>query len=197
MKANKKINYRWIIRTFIMTFTLAVIFSVVSEALMRNVNVFSAFLMLMIIIFIGIFFDAIGIAVAAANEKPFHSMASAQIKSAKYSIMLIKNASKVSNFCNDVIGDIAGIISGSTIGIIIGAINEYQIPVAFYPYLSVGISGLVAAMTVGGKAIGKEIAITKAKEVVDFTGKVIYVSRSVFSIGTYRDMLQGRRDRNV
>ncbi|GAU76969.1 membrane spanning protein [Fusibacter sp. 3D3] len=180
-----------------MTFTLAVIFSVVSEALMRNVNVFSAFLMLMIIIFIGIFFDAIGIAVAAANEKPFHSMASAQIKSAKYSILLIKNASKVSNFCNDVIGDIAGIISGSTIGIIIGAINEYQIPAAFYPYLSVGISGIVAALTVGGKAIGKEIAITRAKEVVDFTGKVIYVSRSVFSIGTYKAMLQGRRDRNV
>ncbi|MBF4693680.1 hypothetical protein [Fusibacter ferrireducens] len=197
MKAKRKINYRWIIRTFIMTFMLAVIFSVVSEALMRNVNVFSAFLMLMIIIFIGIFFDAIGIAVAAANEKPFHSMASAQIKSAKYSIMLIKNASKVSNFCNDVIGDIAGIISGTTIGIIIGAISQYNIPTKFYPYLSVGISGLVAAMTVGGKAIGKEIAISRAKEVVDFTGKIIYVLKLVFSIGTYKKMLQGRRDRNV
>lgn len=197
MKANKKINYRWILRTFLMTFTLAVIFSVVSEALMRNVNVFSAFLMLMIIIFIGIFFDAIGIAVAAANERPFHAMASAKVKSAKYSILLIKNASKVSNFCNDVIGDIAGIISGTTIGIIIGAIDQYHVPSSLYPYLSIGISGVVAAMTVGGKAIGKEIAITRAKEVVDFTGKVIYVSRSIFSIGTYRAMLQGRRDRNV
>ncbi len=192
MKANRKINYKWIFRTFIMTFTLAVIFSIVSEALLRHVNVFSAFLMLLCIIFIGICFDAIGISVTAADEKPFHAMASAKVKSAKYSIMLIKNASMVSNFCNDVIGDIAGIISGTTIGIIIGAIDQYQIPEAYTAYLSIGISGIVAALTVGGKAIGKEIAISRAKDVVNLAGKVIYFAKSVFSLETYRGIIQGR-----
>ncbi len=60
-----------------------------------------------------IFFDIIGIAVTTAKEMPFHAMAANKVEEAKYAIKLVKNASQVSNFCNDVIGDISGIISGS------------------------------------------------------------------------------------
>lgn len=175
----KKIQIKWILRTFILTFSLAVIFSVISELIIRHVNVFSAFLMLLVIIFIGIFFDAIGIAVAAASEKPFHAMSAAKIESARYSILLIKNASKVSNFCNDVIGDIAGIISGTTIGIILGAISKYDFIAANQTFFAIIMSGIVAALTVGGKAMGKDIAINHAKEVVDFSGKTINLLQKI------------------
>lgn len=188
MKRKIEINLGWIMRTVAMTFALAVIFSIVSEALIRQVNIWVALLLLLTIIFVGIFFDAIGIAVAAASEKPFHAMAAAKVPRAKYSLMLINNATKVSNFCNDVIGDIAGIISGTTIGIIMGFFTAYGLDSKYLAAVTIGFSGVVAALTVGGKAIGKEIALKRSKEVLDATGFFIYSVRSVFSLQTYKHL---------
>lgn len=148
--------------------------SIFSEILLRRVNTIIAFFVLVTIIGIGVVFDTIGIAVATANERPFHAMASKRIESAKFSIALIKNASQVSNFCNDVIGDICGIVSGAAVAIIITNIvanGGITIPTTF---LSIGLSGCVAALTVGGKAIGKELAINRSKNIVDYVGKVIF-----------------------
>lgn len=166
-------NKNWIVKTTIMTFFLAMIFSVITESLVRNVSLFFAVLLLLVIIVIGVFFDAIGIAVTAADEKPFHAMASNRIESAKYSIKLIKSASQVANFCSDVVGDIVGIISGSTVGIIVGVIGTNSADGMPGTYFSVLFSGIVAALTVGGKAVGKEIALTKSKEIVNIAGKII------------------------
>jgi hypothetical protein len=41
--------------------------------------------------------------------------------------------------------------------------------------VSVILSGMIAALTIGGKAVGKEIAMTYAKEIVTAVGKVISV----------------------
>ena len=60
-----------------------------------------------------IFFDIIGIAATAAEEVPFHSMASKKQDGAKWAIILIRNADRVSSFCNDIIGDICGVLSGA------------------------------------------------------------------------------------
>jgi len=192
MKKKNRFNMRWIIRTFFITFVLAVIFSIISEMLLRRLSIFAAFAMLFMIILVGIFFDAVGISVAAADEKPFHAMAASRVRSAKYAIVLIKNASKVSNFCNDVIGDIAGIISGTTIGIIISFFDKYDIPESRQAVIAIGISGLVAALTVGGKAIGKEIAIGNAKEVVHMAGKVIYYAKMAVTPETYTHLFRRR-----
>lgn len=189
-KKQKKSTAMWIARTFVMTFALAVIFSVISETLLRKVSIVAAFLMLLTIIATGIFFDAVGISVAAADERPFHAMASSRVKSARYSIMLIKNASKVSNFCNDVIGDIAGIISGTTIGIIVSFFDKYNIPESSQAMIAIGISGLVAALTVGGKALGKEIAIGNAKAVVNLTGVILYSLHTAVKPSTYIKLLK-------
>ena len=52
-------------------------------------------------------------AVATANEKPFHSMASRKVPGALEAIRLLRNAERVSSICNDVVGDICGVVSGS------------------------------------------------------------------------------------
>ncbi|WDC83794.1 hypothetical protein PL321_14940 [Caloramator sp. mosi_1] len=80
---------------------------------------FFCFFVLISIIFVGIIFDIIGVAVTAAEEAPFHSLASRKVKGAKTAVKLIRNADKVSNFCNDVIGDICGVVSGAAGAIII------------------------------------------------------------------------------
>lgn len=170
---SNKYNIKWVSMITIWTFIMAIVFSIVTEGLVKNLNIFLAFIILIIIILIGILFDIIGIAVATAEEKPFHAMAANKVEEAKYAIKLIKNAGQVSNFCNDVIGDISGIVSGA-IGssIIYKIMNIYNIKNG--TILSIIITSLVASLTVGGKALGKSVAIS-------YSGKIIFEIAKVFN----------------
>ena len=62
-----------------------------------------AFFILLVIIFVGIIFDVVGMAVACADETPFHAMASRKIPGAQEAISLLRNAERVSSICNDVV----------------------------------------------------------------------------------------------
>lgn len=145
-----------------------------SDLLLRNVNILVAFVILIFIIFIGIAFDIIGVAVTAGQEMPFHAMASKKIKGAKIAINMIRNADKVSSFCNDVIGDVCGIVSGS-VGAIICAKIVFQGP-RIKNVLSTAIIGaLIASLTVAGKAVGKNYAINNSNEIIFKVSKIIYI----------------------
>ena len=74
------------------------------------------------IILVGILFDIIGTAVAAAEESALNAKAAKKVPGAREGVYLIKNADKVANFCNDVIGDICGTVSGA-----IGAALVFQV----------------------------------------------------------------------
>ena len=63
-----------------------------------------AFVVLACFILLGIVFDIIGVAVTAADERPFHSMAAHRTPGAREALGLIRKANKVSSFCNDVVG---------------------------------------------------------------------------------------------
>ena len=160
------------------TFVVAMLFSYIFEVLLADVPLLVAFLMLIIIIVIGIIFDGIGNAVVAVDEITFHAMAASRVKGAKESILLIRNAPMVANLFNDVIGDIAGIISGSTATAIVLAVETgFGIKSVL---LSIAMSGFVASLTVGGKAIGKGFAISRARYIVYYVGVVIYYVKYVF-----------------
>lgn len=180
-KSMREYNMKWVLNITIITFILAVFISFASEAILRNTKVYIAFTILIVIVFLGIISDLIGIAVATADEKPFHSMASKKINGAKFAIKLIKNAGPVSNFCNDVIGDIAGIISGAAGAIILVEVSKIYNIVNTAVY-SIILSGVVAAITVGGKALGKEIALRKSKEIVFSVAKILYWVKSNLKI---------------
>ena len=108
------IKKNWILKAFLMTFFIALFFSGISNIIANAFNIYILILITFVIIFIGILFDMIGTAVLTANESSFHAKSSKKIKGAKESLTLIKNSVRVSSVCNDVIGDICGIISGST-----------------------------------------------------------------------------------
>ena len=100
-------------------------------------------------------------------------MATKKVKGAELGVRLIKKAPKVSSFCNDVIGDICGIISGSTgltIAIIIA--EKLNVPLLFVTLI---ITALIAAMTIGGKAIGKSYAINKSNVILYRFVKVLSI----------------------
>ena len=173
-KSQKNKNIRWVILIILWTFGLSILMSFFSDLILRNTNLFFSFVLLFSIIFIGIIFDVIGIAITSVAEKPFHSMASAKIPGAIESIKLIKNASKVSNICSDVVGDICGIVSGASVAFIILeiAVKFNDINIGLFTVL---LSSLAASLTVGGKAIGKEIAMNHSKGIIHFCGRFIHV----------------------
>ena len=128
--------------------------------------------MLIFIIIIGIIFDGVGNAVVAVDEVAFHAMAASKVKGAKESIMIVRNAPMVANLFNDVIGDICGIVSGSTATAIVLAIEEgFGIQSVL---LSIAMSAFTASLTVGGKALGKSFAIARARYIVYYVGVIIY-----------------------
>ena len=123
-------------------------------------------------LYLGIIFDIIGTAVLTANESTFHPMSSKKIKGSKEGVYLIKNSSRIASVCNDVIGDICGIVSGS-ISAIIGIYISNLLNISTI-ITTLVISSIVSSLTVGGKAIGKKIAIKKSDDIIFTVAKVIY-----------------------
>ena len=113
-KHNKRVNLRWAVIMLGWSFVLSVLFTVISDTALKGVGYIAAFLILGAFILVGIIFDILGVAATSASEKPFHAMASRRVNGSKEALWLIRNAEKVSSFCNDVVGDISGIISGSS-----------------------------------------------------------------------------------
>ncbi len=169
----------WIIAIIFWTLFLAITLSFISETLIIKTNIVITLAILVIIIFIGILFDLIGVAVTACSETPMNSMAANKIKGAKEAVLLLKNADKVSNFCNDVIGDICGIISGA-----IGASIVFRIllnnPNLEKALIGAVITGFISSITVGGKALAKNVAIKNSKFIALKTGYAVYIFNFIF-----------------
>ena len=166
----KKEKDNWILSVFILTFVLSVVFSGVSNVLVASFNEIILFIMLLLVISLGILFDAIGTASITANEATFHSMSSNKIKGAKEAITLIKNADKIASICNDVIGDICGILSGG-----LGAVLAISLSTKTgidNVVISIIVSAIISSLTVGGKAIFKRIAMSKSDFIIFTVGKI-------------------------
>ena len=97
MKTNKKDeneNIKWFIEVFIMTFILSMVFSYVSTNGVSNLSLIPAILILIAVIFIGIIFDIIGVAVTVANENEFHAKATKKVEGSKRFNKINKKCSK-------------------------------------------------------------------------------------------------------
>lgn len=162
---SKKENWKWALYVTLFTFLISSSLSLISSTLLEDAHIYISFVIVLIIILVGIIFDIIGMAVTAADEVPFHAMASRKFYGAKQAIKLIRNANKVSSICNDVVGDICGVISGAASSYIVIKIVTSADGVA-QAIASVGVTGIVASLTIGGKAVGKSIAIEKSNYIV-------------------------------
>ncbi|NLY56273.1 MAG: hypothetical protein GX058_07170 [Firmicutes bacterium] len=150
----------------------ALIFNIFSQTLLAKVDLVSAFILVLAVVAIGIFFDLIGTAAAAAVETPFHSMASSRVPGAKTAVWLVRNADKVTNICNDLIGDICGTLSGAMTAVIVFRLLLIQ-PSLPETILSTLLVSLVSALTIGGKAAWKKVGLDYSQEIILNTAKVI------------------------
>ncbi len=172
-KRERRKQIRWVLTIFLTTIFISGTISLVSDEVMASSGIAVAFLILLAIIFLGIIFDIIGMAVATADEKPFHSMAARKVPGAHEAIKLLRNAERVSSICNDVVGDICGVVSGSA-SATIAALILANVEVGWPRGISLVMSALVAGLTVGGKAIGKTIAVNSCTKIVHLVGRVVY-----------------------
>ncbi|MBO8176741.1 MAG: hypothetical protein H0Z31_04695 [Bacillus sp. (in: Bacteria)] len=200
MKELLKTSFKWAISIAFITFILAALFSITSNIVLNGVYWTTGLLVVLLIVFIGIFFDMIGIAATAADEVPFHAMASKKIYGSKHAIRLVRNADRVASFCNDVIGDISGIISGTATAIVIfqlamelqqngSNVSEYVINVLF--------TSVIASLTVGGKAFGKTLAIRYSKEIIFRVGKLLQFFEDKFHIVIIKEKKRKKSRKNI
>ena len=142
-KEEKRRTRNWVITIFFATIAISASISLVSDLVMGSSPMLVAALVLLMIVFIGIIFDIVGMAVAT------------------------------SSICNDVVGDICGVVSGTASAAISAQILS-NFELSFASVVPLALSSLTAALTVGGKAIGKGIAVSACTEIVYHAGQVIY-----------------------
>lgn len=181
IKKQKKLAMKiFAVKIFLSSFFVSVLMSFFSQSVLEVSGLLVSLLILLIIIFIGIIFDIVGVAVTTCPEAPFHAMATKKNKYAKHALKMVKSAALVATISNDVVGDICGIISGAAAGNVVARLLEIWVGLN-YTYLAMLLSGVVAAITVGGKSVGKIYAIENSKQITFQAAKVLY----------YLDMLRG------
>lgn len=191
MVVRRRTSWKFLITVFLGTFIIAAVLSSGTEAILRSFPITLTWILLIIIITIGVIFDIIGIAVAAADEAPHHARAAKKVFGARHSIFLIRRSDRVANFANDIVGDITGTLSGAMGAMIIIILtNQYSSLLNWKILLNVVMLALIASLTVTGKAWGKTIAINEANRIIDITGRVLASIEKITGL----DLIQaGRR----
>lgn len=166
-----KTDFKWVLIVTILAFIISIVMTLFSTITLENVSLLVAILITFLFILLGIIFDIIGVAVTSGDEVAFHSMSSRKVSGGKIGVKLMKNTSKVSSVCCDVVGDVCGIISGTSgvviVSLIIKMTNINEL------FVSLLVTGLISALTIGGKALGKGLAVSKSKEIVTWVSKIL------------------------
>jgi len=177
-KIKIKPDWRWIMTIFAMTIAISATMSFLSSEILSAVGLGISFVVLLAIVLLGIIFDIIGVAVTAADEKPFHSMAAKKMPEATMALRMLRHADRVSSICNDVVGDICGVVSGSASAVIAARAVLHMQP-GWAQTVQLLMSAFVAALTVGGKAFGKSISMNNSTQIIHTAAKIIYLVLSL------------------
>ena len=173
-KSSKKKRNVWWIKATVISLVLSAFFSYLSEIVSNAEQIVVVIVLLAFLILSGILFDAIGVAVTSCDTTPIISMASRKVYGAKTALWLTKNSDTVSSVCNDIVGDIFSIISGACSAALVEKITM-SLQQTWQIVLSIAVSAIVSAMTIGGKAFMKKIAISNSKDFVMFVARVLAI----------------------
>lgn len=169
----KESKLKWIITVLLLSFALSILMSLGSDFVIPKINIYFGIAIILVFIAISILFDMIGVAITAAEEKPFHSMASKKVQGASYSVRFLKNADKLASICNDVIGDVCGVVSGSAGVLVANTLADMlNKDVTLVVLITTAI---IASLTITGKACGKSIAIKNSEKITFRVGKVVSI----------------------
>lgn len=173
--ANNKssVSVSYIISVSAGSFLLAVFFFWLSQIIADKIqSLVLSVVFLSFIVLVGILADIIGVSVTAASEVPLHAKAAKRVPGAAEGVLLVRNADRVANLMNDVVGDIAGTVSGALgISLVVQLMTYWR--GSSQLMLNMLLTALIAAVTVGGKAYGKRIALVHADDVIFIVGRFL------------------------
>lgn len=173
-KQNKKKNNKkkkipawlsWGLSVFFLSFALTVLFSFLTEISIKGSPVYVCVIALIVLLVLNIGCDVLANAIMTCNPDAFYAMASNKIKGAKRAVTLCRNATRLGSIFADVIGDICGIVSGAAGTALVVHIAVSGSTTAEL-IASIGVSAVIGALTVGGKAIFKHFAVKFNKQIV-------------------------------
>lgn len=154
----------WGLEVLLLSFALTVLFSFLTEISVKNSPAYICVIVLIVLLIVNISCDVLANAIISCNPEAFHAMAAKKIKGAKRSVFFCRNATKLSSIFADVIGDICGIVSGAAGTALI--VHFAMTGSVYEIVVSIGVSAVIGALTVGGKAIFKHFAIKYNKRIV-------------------------------
>jgi hypothetical protein len=190
-------SLRWATFIGFLTALTAMLLSVVSTALLHGMSWTGGLVVVLVIVVVNVLFDMLGTAAAAAVERPFHAMAAKKVPGALHAIGILRKADQFSNFCNDVIGDICGIISGAAAFAVVGSlVTDVGGERTVWDVLMVSV---ISALTVGWKALGKTFSIQYANAIIFRVGKVFFFLEDKFHIPLFnvKNYRKRKRKRGV
>ncbi|MGE5453853.1 MAG: hypothetical protein ACM3O9_01505 [Methylocystaceae bacterium] len=157
------------------SFVVAIVVSMGSEVVVRAVSsLWLSFLFLFFVILVGVLGDMVGTAAMGSQTAPLNAKASSKVFGARQAVKLSKNADKVAVFCSDIIGDVSGTVSGAIGASIVLSITKVVKPSPGEALLiGAGMTSLIAAIMIGGKALGKSIALTEANEILFWVARIL------------------------
>ena len=191
------VSGKYIFMVALGSFFLAVVFTLVSELLASRLNsILLSFIFLSIIILLNIFADIVGTAVTAASHVPFNARAAKRITGAPQGLQLIRNADRVANISNDVIGDITTTVSGALgISIVVQIMRLWQRADQFW--LNVLMTALISVVIVSGKAAGKKVALSRSEDVIFLVGKLFAAIEDLTGLSPFRKRRGSKNKRKV
>lgn len=153
----------WGIGVLFLSFGLTVVFSFLTEISIKGSPVYICVIALVVLLFLNISCDLLANAIISCSPEPFYAMASNKIRGAKRAVVVCRNSTKLSSIFADVIGDICGIVSGAAGTALVAFVASSGTTMELIA--SIGISGAIGALTVGGKAIFKHVALKYNKAI--------------------------------
>lgn len=163
----------WVIFVFLLSFVLSLLMSWSSSTALSTVGITLATLTVLILVTIGILFDILGVAVTSADKPPLVAMTTRRVPGARQALWMVQNADRMASICNDVVGDICGIVSGATGAVIVARLQKGLDLESVL--ISVGVTALISGATIGGKALGKPFAMNQSKRVVHLAGRFLHL----------------------
>ncbi len=147
----------WGLTILFLSFALSVLFSFLTEISVNGSPFYVCLIVLLVLLVLNIGCDIIANAVVSCEPEGFNAMASRKIRGAKRAVTFCRNSEKIASIFSDVVGDICGIISGSA-GAVLAGYYVFNDSIEGM-IISILISAVIGALTVGGKAFGKPISI--------------------------------------
>lgn len=155
-------------------------------SVVETVSLEAAALILVASIGIAILADIVAVAATAGEEAPFNAMASDKVPGAREALVIVRHAERVNSICGDIIGDICGTVSGVAATPVIRAISQLY-PGVPTVVVSMVVIGVVAFLTIGGKAAEKGFAVRASTPVILTVGKAIYYLKQLNPVGRPRN----------